>query len=442
MNHSAPLIHGQKLRFLPLCLVPLTALWCAFTAIAAPPAVDFTTLEGKVLLGYQGWFNCGGEGETNQGWRSWFRGTPSAETLTVDMYPDLSEFAPSDLCPVPGFTRGGRPAFLYSAMNSNVVDRHFQWMKDFGLDGVLIQRFVNGIPARRAGGDVVLKNILQAARHHGRAIAIEYDITGASPENFFDLMREDWKYLVTELKVTAHPCYLHHRGKPLLSVWGMGLSESRHVPRDSETALRVVKWFQADAPPELRVTYMGGVPIRWRELTRDALKESGWQEVYARMDVVQPWSVGRYTNGDSADQWRRQILEPDLARTKENRQLYMPVVFPGFSWANLKRDTQPNRIPRLGGRFLWNQATNAQAAGARMLKIAMFDEVNEATAVFKVAAKRADAPEQGFWLTLDADGENLPSDWYLKLSGEITKRFHGEPGGSDFPLPFPKKSQR
>ena len=251
-------------------------------------------------------------------------------------------------------------------------------------------------------------------------------------------MRDDWKYLVTELKVTSHPCYLHHRGKPVLSVWGMGLSESRHVPRDPETALRVVNWFKDDAPPEQRVTYMGGVPSRWRTLSKDSMKETGWREVYARMDVLQPWSVGRYTNAASADQWRQEIIEPDLARTKENGQLYMPVVFPGFSWANLKRDTEPNRIPRHGGRFLWTQAWNARQAGARMLKIAMFDEVNEATAVFKVAAKRQDAPEQGFWLTLDADGEDLPSDWYLKLSGEITKRFHGEPGSPAFPLTFPK----
>jgi hypothetical protein len=100
--------------------------------------------------------------------------------------------------------------------------------------------------------------------------------------------------LVTELKVTAHPCYLHHRGKPLLSVWGMGLEEYRHVPRDPETALRVVKWFQANAPPELRVTFMGGVPARWRTLIPDALKEDGWRNVYARMDVIQPWNVGRY----------------------------------------------------------------------------------------------------------------------------------------------------
>ena len=45
-------------------------------------------------------------------------------------------------------------------------------------------------------------------------------------------MRDDWKYLVDELKITAHPDYLHHNGKPVLSIWGPGLKEDRHVPHD------------------------------------------------------------------------------------------------------------------------------------------------------------------------------------------------------------------
>lgn len=75
---------------------------------------------------------------------------------------------------------------------------------------------------------------------------------------------------------------------------------------------------------------------------------------------------------------------------------------------------------------MWRQAYNAKVAGATVLKIAMFDEVNESTAIFKSAARRQDAPEQGYWLTLDADGAALPSDWYLRLAGEITRMFHGE----------------
>jgi hypothetical protein len=57
---------------------------------------------------------------------------------------------------------------------------------------------------------------------------------------------------------------------------------------------------------------------------------------------------------------------------------------------------------------------NAQKSGASIIKIVMFDEVNEGTAILKAAPSRADAPAQGYWLTLDADGDMLPNDWYLR----------------------------
>jgi len=409
----------------------------AVLAGAAAQAADAGSLNGKVLAGYQGWFHCPDDGDPRKSWRSWARGELSPETLTVDMYPDLSDFRPQDLCLMPGFTIRGGPAYLYSALKPPIVDRHFQWMKDYGLDGVLVQRFVTNIPRLRETGDLLLKHILAAARTHGRVFAIEYDVTGSPRDKFFDMLKEDWRYLVEELKITAHPGYLRHAGRPVLSVWGMGLQEERHPPRDAATALAVVRWFKSEAPPHLRVTYMGGVPSRWRTLTADAQRDPAWAEVYAQMDIIQPWTVGRYRDLDGADRWQREILIPDLERTRELGRLYMPVVFPGFSWANLKRDTKPNAIPRQGGRFLWRQAVNARRAGASMLKIAMFDEVNEGTAIFKIAARRQDAPEQGYWLTLDADGESLPSDWYLRLAGEITRLIQGRRQSIEMPAPRP-----
>ena len=418
----------------------LLIVLCACPAIsAARPvdpagAVDSSTLDGKVLLGYQGWFNCGTDGQPRRGWRSWARGIPAPDTLTIDMYPDLSEFDKDELCEVPGMTIGGRPAYLFSTFHSKTVLRHFQWMKDYGLDGVLVQRFVGDIKPKREGGDVLLKHILAAAANTGRAFAIEYDVSGGRDETFFEIMRDDWAYLVNDLKVTSHPGYLRHNGKPVLSIWGIGLNDGRRPPRDPEAAKQVVRWFKSEAPPAQRVFYMGGTASRWRTLTNDAFTEPAWAEVYAMMDVVQPWTPGRYRDRETVDAWKTGMVVPDLALAKKNNQLYMPVIFPGFSWYNLKRDSRQNAIPRNRGEFLWRQAYNAKQAGATMLKIAMFDEVNESTAMFKIAARRSDAPDQGYWLTLDADGYDLPSDWYLRLAGEITRAFHGDtPFTADLP---------
>ncbi len=382
-------------------------------------AVDPSTLDGKVLIGYQGWFTCPGDGSGR--WTHWSRGVPSAATLTVELFPDLRELDPDERCAVPGMTIDGKPAYLFSSRNPKTVTRHFAWMKQYGLDGVLVQRFVGEIPRKRAGGDVVLKNIMAAARESGRTFAIEYDISGGNPGTFVQTLKDDWTYLVDDLKVTTHPNYQRHNGKPVLSVWGMGLSDGNaHPPADPQVAKDLIEWFQS------RVTYMGGTPARWGTLTADARSDPAWAGVYAAMDVVQPWNVGRYGTLEAVDRWKTDVLMPDVKLASKNHQLYMPVIFPGFSWSNLKNNGRKNQIPRLSGEFLWRQAYNAKMAGAKVLKIAMFDEVDEGTAILKVASHRKDAPDQGFWLTLDADGADLPSDWYLKLAGDITKMFHGE----------------
>src|SRR5579871_2087306 len=222
-----------------LCVQALLAmtLLAVASGAGAQNTVDASTLDGKVLFGYQGWFRTPGDG-SDVGWSHWSRGVPSAETMTVDLYPDLSEFDSKDLCPIPGETIGAKPAYLFSSFNKNVVMRHFEWMKRYGLDGVLVQRFLSDIPGSRAQGDGVLKNVMVAAEKTGRTFAIEYDISGAHADTMMEILQKDWNYLVNDLHVTANPRYLHHQGKPVVSVWGMGLSDRSHPPSDTAAALR------------------------------------------------------------------------------------------------------------------------------------------------------------------------------------------------------------
>ncbi|HXB72136.1 MAG TPA: glycoside hydrolase family 71/99-like protein [Candidatus Acidoferrales bacterium] len=404
--------------------IALLLMFCR-AAIPAAGVVDASTLDNKVLIGYQGWFTCPADG--SQRWTHWSRGVPTADSLTVELYPDLSELDADERCEVPGMTIGGKPAYLFSSRNQKTVSRHFRWMKEYGLDGVLVQRFVGEIRRKRADGDVVLKNIMAAARESGRTFAIEYDISGGNAETFAQTLKDDWMYLVDELKVTSQSNYQRHQGKPVLSIWGMGLSDGNgHPPADAQAARDLVEWFRSKSPAPYHVTYMGGTPAHWGTLTADSRQDPAWAGVYATMDVVQPWNVGRYGSLEAVDRWKQDVLVPDVKLADLNHQIYMPVIFPGFSWHNLKRNAKENQIPRLGGEFFWRQAYNAKMAGAKVLKIAMFDEVDEGTAILKAVSHRKEAPDRGYWLTLDADGAELPSDWYLRLAGEITRMFHGE----------------
>lgn len=388
-------------------------------------AQTWPEITGKVVFGWQGWHNCPGD-QKGTSWFHWSRnGAPTPTNLVVDMYPDLSEFDADELCAMNGFTIGGKTANLFSARHPKSVDRHFKWMKEYGLDGVLVQRFLTEASGKRQGGDVVLKNAMDAARTHGRVFAIEYDLSGHNEGTLLDQLKTDWTYLVDQMKVTEHPGYLRHKGKPVLAIWGMGLNDGNHPPATPAAAATLVKWFRQDAGEKYRVAYLGGVPSGWRTRDADAFTDAGWNAVYDSMDIVQPWTVGRYVDSAGVDRWKTQRLDGDVARAQQKGRAYQPVVWPGFSWKNLNAGPE-NQIPRKGGSFLWRQAVNAKRSGAPMLKIAMFDEVDEATAMYKLAAKRSDAPAEGFWLTLDADGLSLPSDWYLRVANVVTRMFRNE----------------
>jgi hypothetical protein len=100
--------------------------------------------------------------------------------------------------------------------------------------------------------------------------------------------------------------------------------------------------------------------------------------------------------------------------------IWIPVVYPGFSWDNLTRQAPgKSLIPRRGGQFLWEQFTTLSKLGADTVYVAMFDEVDEGTAIFKVTSS---PPTQGHFVGYDG----LPSDWYLRLVGEAAKRLRAK----------------
>ncbi len=258
-----------------------------------------------------------------------------------------------------------------------------------------------------------------------------YDVSGAGAASLVSDIMADWRHLVDDLQVTDSPRYLHHLGRPLVAVWGFGFTDR---PGSAADALSLIDFFHNATDPRYRATVMGGVPTNWRTGTGDS--QPGFDQVYRAFDVISPWSVGRYGDDAGVVSFNQNYIRPDLAETESIGKDYLPVVWPGFSWANLMQNPGIfNAIPRRGGTFFIKQIAEAQASGAGMLYVAMFDEVDEGTAVFKAAATGAELPTSGQFLALDQDGHSLPSDWYLRLSGAAMKMLSGQiPVSDQLPL--------
>ena len=418
-----------------LILQFLTAA-CGRTAAIAPPAVapkaaavaasevDATTLHRKLLFGYQGWFGCPGDGSTLDRWQHWFRtGAATAATLRVDMWPDLSELPEAERCQTSLTMADGRPGQLYSAYRQAAVDMHFRWLREYGLPGVFLQRFtprLDSAPTREFR-DTVARNVRSASETHGRVFAVMYDISGHRPETLVADLERDWVQVVDGLRLTESPRYLRHNGRPVLAIWGFGFTDRPATPQQ---AAELIAFFRNHPDPRYRVTLFGGIPAGWRTLTRDSQSDPAWAAVYRSFDVISPWTVGRFRDPAGVERFYSEYVGPDLEETRRLGVEYMPVVFPGFSWHNMNPAAALNQIPRRSGRFFWDQIERATGAGAGMIYGAMFDEVDEGTAMFKLARSPAQAPAEPRTVTLDADGDAVPADWYLRLAREAQWRLN------------------
>ncbi|HCS55382.1 MAG TPA: hypothetical protein DIW81_27995 [Planctomycetaceae bacterium] len=400
-----------SLRLLILCVAlvlnPLRAEEISFP-LEPESQVSPDSMHGKVLCGYQGWFRSPEDG-SNEGWHHWSRNrnrlTP--ESLTFEMWPEVSELPESSQFETPGFTdRSGKPARLFSSADAATVDLHFQWMQTYGIDGVFLQRFLVNI--QRPSFDTVLQNIRTSARKSGRVYAICYDLSGTPADQIYEKLTTDWIRLVDKLKVTQDRQYQYHKEKPVVFLWG--LYPDRF---DAKIANRLIDFFHENT--KYQATVVGGTPWYWRQE-----KDPEWAIAFRRLDILSPWNVGNVSYQDGKKEASTGYWQKDFEETSINNVEWMPVIYPGFSWKNLKGASGENAtIPRRGGKFFWKQFIAAKKTGANMAYVAMFDEVDEATAIFKVTNH---PPVEANFVTY----EGLPADWYLRLTAKGTKVIRGE----------------
>jgi len=399
-----------KLRIVSVTLV--------VTALLSPSlraqTVDATTMNNKVMAGYQGWFRAPGDARGNRGWAHQFNGPVSPEKLAFDTWPDMSELTASEKYAVPGFTYpDGSQAYLYSAQNYKTVLRHFQWMKEYGIDGVWLSEFCGYFPGGKGERDsltvlTIMHNVQRAAASTGRTWAFMWDMSSFNNANttkndVYTIMVNQWKKMVDE-GVTTDPRYLHHNGKPVLLIWGFFPDRATSQPDYMSPVLDFLL-----AQGKYQATVVGGVDNTWRSKGTPE-----FQSMLMRMQGLQPWSVGRRRKDPATGYAVQNTTEwaGDMEKCKANHVMFMPVFNPGTHIAG-PPPTPPAGpiVPRRTGNYLWEQFVAASKTGTiTSAFVAMFDEVNEGTQIMKIENH---PPVQAPFLTYDG----ATSDYYLRLVG-------------------------
>jgi hypothetical protein len=373
--------------------------------------VDNSSYKGKAMFGYQGWFGHPDDNSPRPNYWHWGNMDRIGITsLSIDMVPDMREYCADERYETAYTYPNGEVVPVFSSGNRATVKRHMKWVRDYNTDGVWVQRFISEYNDRvvMAFRDSTTVFVKEGCEEYGRVFAIMYDGIAGRVNN----IKTDWKHLVDNLELTDSESYLNHNNRPIVALWGYTVRDDAKVEELEE----LIEFFHNNPDSKYRASIKLGVNDNfWKKGDR-------WSNALAQVEVISPWSVGRYSNQGGYNSYEKNQLIPGKAWCEQRGILYVPVVFPGFGWYNLRNGNSPmNQIPRDGGDFFWLQAYGAMKNKVESVYFAMLDEVDESTAFFKTAENSSQSPAQENWLNLDADGYNLPSDWYLRCAGQAAE---------------------
>jgi Fibronectin type III domain len=410
------------------------ALVLLLYAVSAHSA-EFTDM---VFAGYQGWFGTSCDSEFPF-WSHWRAGAaPAPGNVTFELYPDVRDYAAGDLCATGLANLGnGSPDMLFASGRDGVIDKHFRWMQTYGIDGVALQRYLvattqGGVAVNpnRAWNDSNLQRVKTKAELYGRSFYIQYDISGVSGATLVSDIQADFTHVEG---LSGNPLgsanYAKQGVKPVIGLWGCGYNDASHACTTTQ-AQSIISWFKGKG-----YYVVGGIPHWWNDGGVFDPAQPSWQSTYFQFDMIAPWSVGSYSTDGEVDSYFSGKVATDKALATANGVGYAATVFAGFAWSNWNGGSQ-NMIPRRAGNLFWRQAYRVKENGTNAY-IAMFDEYDEGTAIAKAAENSSMIPTNQYFLTLDADGTTMSSDFYLRLAGDATKMIKGTaPHTLTIPTPF------
>ncbi|KAL6690555.1 hypothetical protein J3F84DRAFT_405068 [Trichoderma pleuroticola] len=377
---------------------------------ARAAAVDTSTLKGKWLYGYQGWFRKPASGVNNH-W-SPNGGTPGPGNVEFEFVPDVSQYPANCLFTSTLTAPNGQPVQLYDNTCQGVVDLHFKWMQQYGIDGIIVQRFLSHLSD--ASFITVLNQVEAAAVKYGRGFIVEYDASGGNSATGSVAAQILDDYNAKIKPYTTSSAYIHHNGKPAVMVFGVGFPT---------VAINVTDGANIAAQLKNAGAYVGyGVPANFGT---DVRANTGFAAAYKAANLISPWTVGSFSNGGYLKGYHTTTQIPDSQTLQSLGIDHAPLIWPGTSAYHLNGVNTPanfDYFARFNGSFYSMQADAITSLAVKPLFAfnAMFDEINEGTQSLPCLKNNQLPTNEKF---VGYDNTFTDTAFYLELGGQKAAAF-------------------
>lgn len=168
---------------------------------------------------------------------------------------------------------------------------------------------------------------------------LRYDLAGVAPDRIQQVLEKDWIHLIRDKRLLDSPSYLREKGKPVVTIWGFGMSGSGHDPA---TIRACTAFIRNNTPGGAYI--IGGTPAYWRTSDNDADTNPEFLNVWLEeFDAISPWTIGRFGSLEDADRYAERVVKGDLELIRKRNEEaeggmpnrrhidFLPVIFPGGS---------------------------------------------------------------------------------------------------------------
>lgn len=410
-----------------LFVFAITALFALSSGLFAGNA-PFEIGNNMLFVGYHASLRCPNDGSSAKNYDAF-----AVNSCRVDMWPDTSEYVKN--YETQFSYPNGEKAYIFSSYDFESADLHFKWMRQYGIDGAFLYRKIgqlNKMSPEYADYFKVLANVKAAAEQNKVGFALSYYLDG---EVLAQQLMDDWREISKTLKLAESPNYMRYKLKPLVCIWGVGFTG-----KSFKTKLSQIEKF-AEFLKSQNCSLMFVVHENFR--TQDSQGAGEVRLFLAKYaDIIMPWYVGRCfadKTGLRATLYGKtplnKLVSDDMEWCSDKKIMYIPSVYAGFSWYNktkgngvAKSFSKLDKVPRKRGTLLWAMARSCVEGGAQSLYIADFDDIGEATAIYKLSSTPPNVGDTRFVALEDS----LKSDWYLYLASRIKEMLKS---GETFSIP-------